>query len=302
MYRNLKNPLTCFLAFILLVGYGSSQIFIKQKLQKPRKPWLGVYLTQSDEGLVEINKVIKGSPADKAGLKKGDKILAFQGKPLSSINSLIEQVLEKRPGQEVVFRVLRGDKKLNIQVKLGATPGIEKRIKAPQRKVFKQRIKRADLERGRITPLKSLDQFEEILELAKKPVLFIFNAPWCGPGKVLKENLNKPPARNILGMFDKIVEINVDDFSKLADRYGVDSIPHLQILGRKGRKLGRIIGVIDPEGLYKALKNNLKSKPGKKVLETRERGETDHDVDRAILNELRRIRRLLEEIRDRLGG
>ncbi|MDQ1343517.1 MAG: hypothetical protein QG650_236 [Patescibacteria group bacterium] len=51
--------------------------------------------------------VISGSPADKAGIRKGDVISEVDGKPLSSAFGVKEALAEKFPGEKVFFKVYR---------------------------------------------------------------------------------------------------------------------------------------------------------------------------------------------------
>jgi serine protease Do len=54
-----------------------------------------------------IASVDPGSPADKAGLKPGDVVLAFNGKPIDDPNKLPRLVAETKPGQSATLRIWR---------------------------------------------------------------------------------------------------------------------------------------------------------------------------------------------------
>jgi carboxyl-terminal processing protease len=71
---------------------------------------LGIEVTM-DEGLVKIVSPIEDTPAERAGLKPGDRITAVDGEPVKG-KSLSDAVSKMRgePGTEIVLRVLRGDK------------------------------------------------------------------------------------------------------------------------------------------------------------------------------------------------
>lgn len=75
-------------------------------------PFLGV---QADESRalgddVTIGFVAEGSPAAKAGLKKGDVLLAYDGMELSAWRELTERIAAGRPGDSVVLTVRRKQK------------------------------------------------------------------------------------------------------------------------------------------------------------------------------------------------
>jgi len=65
-------------------------------------------------------KVYSGSPAEAAGLKKGDVVLEMDGEPVATPWSLRARLLVKRPGDGVEFLVARGAKRLKLKVELSA--------------------------------------------------------------------------------------------------------------------------------------------------------------------------------------
>jgi len=77
-----------------------------------------------------VQQVEQGAPADRAGLKPGDVIVEFNGKPVVSNDDLVDRVVRTAPGTSVPLRVLRnGEPKsltvtveeLNLEAEGGAT-------------------------------------------------------------------------------------------------------------------------------------------------------------------------------------
>jgi serine protease Do len=66
-----------------------------------------------------IADVTKDGPADKAGLKKGDVILAYQGKEIDDSSALRNAVANTSPGQEATATIWRTKKKEEVRVKIG---------------------------------------------------------------------------------------------------------------------------------------------------------------------------------------
>jgi serine protease Do len=74
---------------------------------------------------VVIPDVSPDSAAAKAGLKAGDIITAFDGKPVEKAAEFQRRVAMKKPGSEVEIAVLRDDKKLTLTAKLDEKPSGE---------------------------------------------------------------------------------------------------------------------------------------------------------------------------------
>jgi serine protease Do len=57
---------------------------------------------------VGVREVVKGSPAEKSGLRTGDVILRFDGEPVTSVRKLTRLIEESAPEHSVRLTVLRG--------------------------------------------------------------------------------------------------------------------------------------------------------------------------------------------------
>jgi serine protease Do len=67
---------------------------------------------------VFVTEVTPGQPAAKAGIKEGDIVTAFNGKPVANGDELVSQVSATPLGTRVPVTVLRGDKTLNLTVEV----------------------------------------------------------------------------------------------------------------------------------------------------------------------------------------
>jgi len=89
---------------------------------------------------------------------------------------------------------------------------------------------------------------------SKGLVLIDFWAPWCGPCKMLGPILDEISTK--VGEKALIAKINVDESPKLAQQFGVRSIPAIFIL-KDSVKIEQFIGVQDKGALIKALEKNM---------------------------------------------
>ena len=75
--------------------------------------------TSVDSGAF-VESVVAGSPAEQAGIRQGDVIVSFDGTSIASAAQLIISVRGQLVDDEVVMDVVRDDKTLTIDVKLGS--------------------------------------------------------------------------------------------------------------------------------------------------------------------------------------
>ena len=92
-----------------------------------------------------VNRVMKGSPAEKAGLKRGDVVRSFDGKAVESSDQLQSYVAITPPKKQVEIQVLRARKSAVLSLTLGERPesadtGSEE-MPAPSRKEGKEKEK-----------------------------------------------------------------------------------------------------------------------------------------------------------------
>jgi putative serine protease PepD len=85
-------------------------------------PWMGVRIGDAPNGGAKIGEVIAGSPAAKAGLKKGDVITAFNGKTVLNADALTAYVTQSSVGERVTITVHRGDTTKHVTLTFGTQP------------------------------------------------------------------------------------------------------------------------------------------------------------------------------------
>jgi hypothetical protein len=71
---------------------------------------------------VKLNGVSEGSPAEKGGLKGGDVVIGFAGKPVATIYDYTQYLSRQKPGDTVDIKVKRDGKEVVLKVTLGSRP------------------------------------------------------------------------------------------------------------------------------------------------------------------------------------
>lgn len=93
------------------------------------------------------------------------------------------------------------------------------------------------------------ETFENEVVKSTVPVLIDFYADWCGPCKMLRPTVDAiAEERSDI----KVVSINVDDESDLAEQFEIFSIPCLVIM-KDGKEANRTVGLQSKDSILSLL-------------------------------------------------
>ncbi len=134
---------------------------------KVERGWLGVSVQDLTHDLSKtmgiettrgalVSEVLKASPAEKAGLKQGDVIVAYNGKEIRDASQLRNEAASSPIGKEVRLTVLREGKKREVPVRieamesraLAAAPPIQERLGVTVRSATARESSRLKLRPG----------------------------------------------------------------------------------------------------------------------------------------------------------
>ena len=79
---------------------------------------VGLELQQMPDGSLRIIAPIDDSPADRAGLRSGDRIIAIDGKPVESVGRLLARLDDFKVGDTVRLTVRRGEQTREVSIAL----------------------------------------------------------------------------------------------------------------------------------------------------------------------------------------
>ncbi|MBI2413840.1 MAG: DegQ family serine endoprotease [Deltaproteobacteria bacterium] len=118
------------IGFATPINMAKEVILQLKEFGKVTRGWIGVSIQELTPELAEsfglkdskgvlISSVTPGDPADKAGLRAGDIIVAFDGKSIAEISDLPRTVASTQPGKSVEVRVVRDGAEKTYFVKVG---------------------------------------------------------------------------------------------------------------------------------------------------------------------------------------
>lgn len=125
------------IGFAIPINYAKKELEEVMKHGKVRKPFLGVRYIVLNKEIAKAHKlpvdygalivretlgekaIVKGSAADKAGLKEYDIILEVGKEKVTTENPLANILQNHKIGEIIKLKVLRGGKKITLEAKLG---------------------------------------------------------------------------------------------------------------------------------------------------------------------------------------
>ncbi len=128
-------PTGVFAGIGFAIPVNRAKVIMEQLIEKGRvvRGWMGVEILSLNDVLAKqfqvpdrdgviVNNVLPGSPAEKAGLQRGDVIREFNGKKVSNQESLIEEVGRTPPKTRVKIKILRDGKAQDLFLTTGEMP------------------------------------------------------------------------------------------------------------------------------------------------------------------------------------
>ncbi len=87
------------------------------RVNRPPRPWLGLYATESDDAVI-VGGLADGGPAEQAGLRAGDRIIAVGREEFGDLAGLWRRVWAcGSAGAEVALRIGRDDRLVDLTIR-----------------------------------------------------------------------------------------------------------------------------------------------------------------------------------------
>jgi thiol-disulfide isomerase/thioredoxin len=219
---------------------------------------MGVQMDNGGDTGVRVEHVVRGSPADKAGVREGDRIVGVDGMRVTQPTHVTRTVATHKVGETVKLDVERTGNAMQMSVVLAARPSSDAMMKmdlvgAPAPAWTK------------VSPLGAAPA--SMAALKGKVVLVDFWATWCGPCKMIAPRLSQlkdkfgatglsvvgittdeqGPATAFAEKYGMRYPIVLDTASETSRTYGVSALPTMILVDKAGVVRDVFIG-FDPGG------------------------------------------------------
>lgn len=135
------------IGFAIPINMAKRNIDDLINLGRVRTPWIGVYIQEVTPEIAEqfdlseakgvlVGDVVKDSPAEKSGIKRGDIIVKVNDEEVNSTQKLQDKIRSINIGEKAKIEVVRDGKTINFIVKIGEMPTTREEGEFPKEKVF----------------------------------------------------------------------------------------------------------------------------------------------------------------------
>jgi thiol-disulfide isomerase/thioredoxin len=221
-------------------------------------PWLGVSMDNGGDLGVRVESVVRGSPAERGGVRAGDRIVAIDGVRVTAPAHVSRTVATHKVGDTITLGLERTGSAFNASVVLASRPSSDDMLRM-------HLVGAPAPDWSNVMPLTGAPA--SVASLKGKVALIDFWASWCGPCRMIAPRLSSlkdrlgPQGLAVVGITTDGAEqaavfaerhqmrypIVVDTNGDTSRSYSISGLPTMILVDKKGVVRDVFIG-FDPSG------------------------------------------------------